>query len=339
MEVFELGFLGDLGKELGKAALKGAVEGLQKSMDQRNAQQRQADSMQFAANEQALQQAGESGDLGAIEELASSYFLQMDYSRADYWARKGARVNDSSCMWLLGEIAFAQGNFFEADQWFSRNISVNADVDSASELGFLYLNIQDNPNQPKDIEKAANLFQFALRQNNSHPEASYGLAVCMLQYENFDESLLKQLLQNATWSENAAIKDDARQFLQTMADNERAATTNNQQNNGGGCFITTAVCGSFGKADDCYELTAFRNFRDGWLVNQADGKNLIAEYYELAPKIVEKINSLADSAEVYKNIWRDYLSACLKFIEKGENLQCKKIYIDMVDTLKKNFLK
>ena len=106
-----------------------------------------------------------------------------------------------------------------------------------------------------------------------------------------------------------------------------------------GCFITTAVCDSFGKADDCYELTAFRNFRDKWLVNQADGKNLIAEYYNIAPKIVEKINSLANSAEVYKNIWNDYLSKCLNFIESGENSKCKKIYVDMVNTLKEKFLK
>ncbi len=105
------------------------------------------------------------------------------------------------------------------------------------------------------------------------------------------------------------------------------------------CFITTAVCDSFGKADDCYELTAFRNFRDKWLVNQADGKNLIAEYYNIAPKIVEKINSLANSAEVYKNIWNDYLSKCLNFIESGENSKCKKIYVDMVNTLKEKFLK
>lgn len=106
-----------------------------------------------------------------------------------------------------------------------------------------------------------------------------------------------------------------------------------------GCFITTAVCESFGKADDCYELTAFRNFRDNWLMNQSEGKNLIAEYYEVAPKIVEKINSLANSAEIYKNIWRDYLSACLKFIESGNNLNCKKIYVEMVNTLKDKFLK
>ena len=104
------------------------------------------------------------------------------------------------------------------------------------------------------------------------------------------------------------------------------------------CFITTAVCDSFGKADDCYELTAFRKFRDKWLVKQSDGKSLVDEYYNIAPKIVEKINSLSDSAEIYKNIWRDYLSACLKFIESGDNQQCKKVYVRMVTTLKEKFL-
>ena len=105
------------------------------------------------------------------------------------------------------------------------------------------------------------------------------------------------------------------------------------------CFITAAVYGSFGKPDDCYELTAFRKFRDGWLALQTDGKNLIEEYYDVAPKIVTKINSLSDSAEIYKNLWRDYLSACLKSIEVGDNFTCKKIYVDMVNTLKEKFLK
>lgn len=108
--------------------------------------------------------------------------------------------------------------------------------------------------------------------------------------------------------------------------------------NGGGCFITTAVCDSFGKADDCYELTAFRNFRDNWLSLQADGKNLIAEYYSIAPKIVSKIGTLADSAEIYKNIWKKYLAPCLAFIESGDNQSCKRLYTEMVNSLKKKFL-
>src|SRR5690606_29479169 len=32
-----------------------------------------------------------------------------------------------------------------------------------------------------------------------------------------------------------------------------------------GCFLTTATCQVVGLADDCWELTTLRHFRDGWL--------------------------------------------------------------------------
>ena len=41
------------------------------------------------------------------------------------------------------------------------------------------------------------------------------------------------------------------------------------------CFITTAVCENSGKADNCYELTAFRRFRDEELARTAEGRALI----------------------------------------------------------------
>ena len=105
-----------------------------------------------------------------------------------------------------------------------------------------------------------------------------------------------------------------------------------------GCFVTTAVCDSFGKADDCYELTTFRKFRDCWLMNQPDGKNLIAEYYSIAPRIVDKINRLTDAAKIYEGIWREYLAPCLTFIELGDQFSCKAKYVDMVQHLKKIYL-
>ena len=106
----------------------------------------------------------------------------------------------------------------------------------------------------------------------------------------------------------------------------------------GPCFITTAVCENFGKPDDCHELTTFRNFRDTWLATQPDGKSLIAEYYAVAPKIVDKINRLPNAAQVYKNLLREYLAPCLAFIESGDNLSCKRLYVEMVTSLKKKFL-
>lgn len=103
------------------------------------------------------------------------------------------------------------------------------------------------------------------------------------------------------------------------------------------CFITTAVCGSFGKPDNCYELTSFRNFRDKWLVNQADGKALIAEYYEIAPEIVRRINSMGNAKEIYRSIWDNYLQPCLTYIEQGSFAKCKETYINMVRELAKKY--
>ena len=106
----------------------------------------------------------------------------------------------------------------------------------------------------------------------------------------------------------------------------------------GGCFITTAVCDNFGKADDCYELTTFRNFRDKWLVNQSDGKSLIDEYYDIAPKIVNKINKLTNANEIYNLIWLEYLKPCLQCIEEVKLDECKNIYVNMVNYLRKVYL-
>jgi hypothetical protein len=106
---------------------------------------------------------------------------------------------------------------------------------------------------------------------------------------------------------------------------------------GGGCFITTAVCGSFSKPDDCYELTLFRNFRDKWLCSQPDGKQLVKKYYNIAPKIVGTINKLPEQSSIYKSIWDDYLSKCLCLIENGNMNECKEMYIQMIKDLKNKY--
>lgn len=44
----------------------------------------------------------------------------------------------------------------------------------------------------------------------------------------------------------------------------------------GGCFLTSACTEAKGLADDCYELTMLRAFRDEYLVKQKSGKAEIA---------------------------------------------------------------
>ena len=102
---------------------------------------------------------------------------------------------------------------------------------------------------------------------------------------------------------------------------------------GGGCYITTATCEEYGKPDDCYELTAFRNFRDSWLRKQPDGERLIAQYYRTAPRIVRLINRQPDRSEIYRSIRDNYLSKCLSYIESGDNEKCKELYVEMMEHL------
>lgn len=102
---------------------------------------------------------------------------------------------------------------------------------------------------------------------------------------------------------------------------------------GGGCYITTAICEEYGKADDCYELTVFRSFRDNWLIYQTDGKELIDRYYKTAPDVVELINQQENRTEIYRYLNDTYLAKCLEYIEKGENEKCKVLYIDMMEFL------
>lgn len=105
-------------------------------------------------------------------------------------------------------------------------------------------------------------------------------------------------------------------------------------NNRGGCYITTAVCQTLGRPDDCYELKVFREYRDNWLIKQPDGKNIIREYYSIAPRIVQTIDELKEAPDIYKEIWSSYLKKCLTMIEEHRLSDCKKLYTDMVNDLR-----
>lgn len=103
------------------------------------------------------------------------------------------------------------------------------------------------------------------------------------------------------------------------------------------CYITTAVCETLGKSDDCYELNLFRRFRDTYMMKDQIGTNLVTEYYSIAPLIVNKINSLDDKVQRYEEIWKNYLSKCIIFLEKDDRESCKEIYTTMVRELQDQY--
>lgn len=104
------------------------------------------------------------------------------------------------------------------------------------------------------------------------------------------------------------------------------------------CFITTAICEQEGKPDDCAELTAFRHFRDNWLVKQPDGPALVQEYYDTAPFIVMHINYCDDAPARYKELRENYLQPCYTALQEGRLDDCKQTYVTMVRDLQKRYL-
>ena len=82
--------------------------------------------------------------------------------------------------------------------------------------------------------------------------------------------------------------------------------------------MTSACVKSKGLPDDCYELKTLRNYRNGWLSDREEGRAAIREYYNIAPDIVEKINSASNSREIYQVIYDKMVLPCIHFIEMNE---------------------
>lgn len=104
------------------------------------------------------------------------------------------------------------------------------------------------------------------------------------------------------------------------------------------CYITTAVCASLGKPDNCYELNLMRKYRDEYLAYQDGGEEVIEEYYNIAPTIVKRINRMDNADEVYTDIWNHYLHPCVSMIESDNMEACRKVYTEMVYALRKKYL-
>lgn len=104
------------------------------------------------------------------------------------------------------------------------------------------------------------------------------------------------------------------------------------------CFVTAAVCEWQGKPDDCYELTVLRRYRDRYLMRFGEGRELVEEYYDTAPYLVQVLNMQPDVSEIYGKVYRRFLSPCIRCIEEKNYEGCKHIYVDMVRSLKKKYI-
>lgn len=184
-------------------------------------------------------------------------------------------------------------------------------------LGVIYHRPQNGGGIRKDLNKAKMYLQKA-------------------GYDNTTKNELAQVEQEISEQKKQEEKKVANTFDASKS-YERRYETHDYGSSGGLCFITTAVCKSFNKPDDCYELTVFRAFRDNYLRSRAGGAELIRRYYTIAPEIVRRIDGSAAPARIYRGIWDTYLATCLAAIESGDNEACLERYQEMVLTLAQEY--
>ena len=104
----------------------------------------------------------------------------------------------------------------------------------------------------------------------------------------------------------------------------------------GGCFLSTACVEYKGLADDCYELTTLREFRDNYLLGFEEGKLDVEEYYRIAPKIVSLISLSPCADMIFEDIYNMML-LCVECIENGRYEEAHSLYKDFVMKLKEKF--
>lgn len=106
---------------------------------------------------------------------------------------------------------------------------------------------------------------------------------------------------------------------------------------GGGCFLTSTTCRVMGFPDDCDVLQAYRRYRDEILLQDAPGKDLVKQYYKIAPEIVDRIEAEPDPMSIYRSMWEQFLVPGYELLLEKRHEEARSLYIQLVTTLLNRF--
>lgn len=107
-----------------------------------------------------------------------------------------------------------------------------------------------------------------------------------------------------------------------------------------GCYLTSACVEARGLPDDCAELTALRQFRDGYVRCQPDGEADIKHYYAVAPQIVAAIHALdcPQALAVLDGLYTGLVQPCIRLIGQGQNEAAYQLYKQTAMQLEQQYL-
>ena len=104
------------------------------------------------------------------------------------------------------------------------------------------------------------------------------------------------------------------------------------------CFLTTACVVAKNLPDDCYELKTLRGFRDSYIKGLPNGEEIIKEYYNIAPKIIEAIEAEGNSTAIINQLYDKLVIPCVQYIEDDKKDEAYELYTMTVVTLKEKYL-
>ena len=103
-----------------------------------------------------------------------------------------------------------------------------------------------------------------------------------------------------------------------------------------GCYLTTATVLYKNLQDDGPELTAMRTLRE-YFRGDVYYDNLIEEYYQLSPIIIQKIDLLSNPEEEYESIYQSVLKV-KSFVDSENWEQAQEEYLNTYFTLKNKYI-
>lgn len=96
------------------------------------------------------------------------------------------------------------------------------------------------------------------------------------------------------------------------------------------CFISEAVYSSGGQ-DNAEELQVLRWFRDNVMLSTPQGQQMVQEYEQMAPMVVQAVASRPDAMQIFQQIKSEFLDQAVQAIKSGNFKAALEIYSQMIN--------
>ena len=105
-----------------------------------------------------------------------------------------------------------------------------------------------------------------------------------------------------------------------------------------GCFLTTACVHHKKLTDDCKELNTLRDLRDNFMMTNEEGREIVRNYKQIGPRLIQSINSFENREEIYEYMYQQLVLPSVKMVEEGKKAQAVEYYQDFVNGLTAKYL-